>query len=262
MRETKIDFIFVGGKTIGYKCLLFLLKKKLFPKYLIPNLDDDGKDTFFHKSIIKLAKKNKIITLSQEKLINKLNLNKKKFDIIFCLGSTQILKKNILIKSKLGALNLHPSLLPKYRGRYSLVHAIFNNEKFAGVTAHWIGNQIDTGKIICQKKFSLSKFDTSADVYQKFTKHAFEIFKIILDKVLANKKIQTFSLKRTTKYKKKSFPNNGQVNWKWSGEKIYNFFRAMIFEPFPPPFFTIGKKKYYVVSEKLINKKKIVKPPL
>lgn len=258
----KIDFIFVGGKAIGYRCLSFLLKKKLFPKYLIPNLDDNGKNTFFHKSIVKLAKKNKIKILTQDKLINKLNLNRKKFDIIFCLGSTQILKKDILTKSKLGTLNLHPSLLPKYRGRYSLVHAIFNDEKFSGVTAHWIGNKIDTGKIICQKKFLISKIDTSKDVYQKFTNHGFEIFKLILDKVLKKKKIQSFALTKTTKYIKKSFPNNGQVNWNWHGKKIYNFFRSMIFEPFPPPFFTIGKKKYYIVSEELLNKKKIAKPPL
>lgn len=153
MTKSKLYFAFIGGKEIGYKCLVYLLRKKLVPKYVIPNIDDNGKDTAFHNSIVKLAKKNKIKVLTQDNLIDKLNSNRKKFDIIFCLGSTQILKKDIIIKSKLGTLNLHPSLLPKYRGRYSLVHAIFNDEKFSGVTAHWIGNKIDTGKIICQKNF-------------------------------------------------------------------------------------------------------------
>ena len=57
MTKSKLYFAFIGGKEIGYKCLVYLLRKKLVPKYVIPNIDDNGKDTAFHNSIVKLAKK-------------------------------------------------------------------------------------------------------------------------------------------------------------------------------------------------------------
>ena len=258
----KLNYIFIGGKQLGYNCLSLLIKKKLYPKYVIPNLDDTGKDTKFHKSLLKLCWQNKLNLISQDKLSRKIIQNKKiKIDIIFCLGSTQILKENIMSLGKLGVLNLHPSLLPKYRGRYSLVHAIFDNQKETGVTAHWLGKEIDSGRIIKQKKFSILKTDTAKDVYDKFTIKAFKLFKIILNEILMSKRIKSYPMKNKMKYNKKSFPNQGSLNWNWNSKKIYNFIRAMIFEPFQPPHFMIGKKKYFIVSETYLNKKLFIKSP-
>ena len=91
--------------------------------------------------------------------------------------------KNIISLAKIGALNIHPSLLPKYRGRYSLPHAIFNNEKYTGITIHWIGSSIDNGKIIKQKRIKITKNDTSETLYKKFTKTSIIEFKKIFRKI-------------------------------------------------------------------------------
>ena len=67
------------------------------------------------------------------------------------MGSTQILPKELVNLPNLGVLNIHPSLLPKYRGRYSLVHAIFNGENLlVPLRTGW--EKIDTGRIISKKK--------------------------------------------------------------------------------------------------------------
>ena len=50
------------------------------------------------------------------------------------------------------------------------------------------------------------------------------------------------------KYYKKTLPNNGKINWHWKGKKIFNFIRSMTFEPFSPPYFYIGKKKYIIIA--------------
>ena len=91
--------------------------------------------------------------LSKKKLSKNQHLvTLKNIDIIFCIGSTQIMPKKILKLPKLGCLNIHPSLLPKYRGRFSTLRSIINGDKKTGITAHFIGQKIDMGRIILQKK--------------------------------------------------------------------------------------------------------------
>ena len=240
----KIQFVFIGGKNLGYKSLEFLINNRFMPTCVVPNKDDNGKDNVFCKSIIKLSKKNNIKVIKLTNLYK--FIIKKKIDLIFCLGSTQILPKNILNIPKIGSLNIHPSLLPKYRGRYSLPHAIFNNEKFTGITLHWIGSKIDDGKIVCQKKIRILDYDTSETLYKKFTNLSFVEFKKIFNKLISEKAIVSKKTqKANTVYKKKHFPNFGKINWEWNGKKIYNFIRSMIHEPFYPPEIKIGSKSFF-----------------
>ncbi len=258
----KLNFIFVGGKKLGYECLNFLIKKKFKPLCVLPNKDDKGYDNSFNKSIVKLAKRKKIKIVNIKSLVILLKKYKENLDVIFCLGSTRILPKNIIMIPKMGTLNIHPSLLPKYRGRYSLVHSIANGEKYAGLTSHWIGKEIDLGKIISKKRIIISKEDTGGTLYRKFTGSAIKEFKKIFLNIVQGKKIKTYKPKKgVTRYKNKHFPNNGNINWSWSGNKIYNFLRSMIHEPFPPPEIKIGSKNYYLVSKNLILRNKILKSP-
>ena len=259
----KIKFIFVGGKKLGYESLKFLLRKKFRPICVVPNKDDIGVDTEFCKSVLKLSKKNKLKVLKLNNIYNFIKKGKIDIDLIFCLGSTLILPKKILNIPKMGAINIHPSLLPKYRGRYSLVHAIFKNEKTTGITIHWIGNKIDNGKIILQKKIKILNEDTSETLYKKFTDISITEIKKIFSKLSSNKKIISKDIKKyNTLYKKKHLPNFGQIDWKWNGRKIYNFFRSMLHEPFNPPEVKIGSKTYFLVSKKYIKKGKFLNSPL
>lgn len=265
MKKSKIkNYIFIGGKNLGVKSLEFMIRKNIYPKIVIPNKDDFGKDNVFNKSIIKFARKKKIKITSLKnlsKLIDKKKITKP--DIIFCIGSTQILPKNILKFTQKGIVNIHPSLLPKYRGRYSLVHAIFNGEKTTGATAHFLSKTIDTGKIILKKKFKIKHSDTAKDLYDKFTRTGFLIFKIIANQWIKGKKIKSYIHKgKVPLYKNKSLPNLGILNWNWKNKKIYNFLRAVIHEPFLPPAMYIGKNKYYLCKEDQIKKEKFLKSPL
>ena len=251
-----VNFAIFAGKELGYKSLNFLIKSKNKPKLIIINDDDNGYDNNLHKSCYKLAKKYKI---KCNKLIKyKKNNFKvfKKIDYIFCLGSTKIIPETILKKIKIGAINIHPSLLPKYRGRYSTVKAIFNNEKYSGITIHWIDKKIDSGKIILTKKILIKKTYTAKDLYKKFTNTAYLEFKKLFILIKKNKRIKSYRAnKSSTKYNEKNFPNSGLINWNWSGKKILNFIRCMTYDPFEPPKFYLGKKTYYVVEKKLLKKK-------
>jgi len=256
------NYVFVGGKKLGYETFNYLLKKNFRPLCVVPNRDDNGKDNIFNKSVLKLAKSKKVKIVQLNRVGDFIKKNVENLDAIFCLGSTRILPKNLINVPKLGTLNIHPSLLPSYRGRYSLVHAIADGKKFTGFTTHWIGAKIDSGKVISKKKIKIENDDTGETIYEKFTNGSIIEFKKIFNKMIKRNTIKTYNLKKNSnRYKKKHFPNNGQINWSWGGKKIFNYIRSMIHEPFPPPEIKIGSKTYYIVSKKLITKKKLLKSP-
>lgn len=246
--------VFIGGKQIGVNCLRQLLKRNILPKLLIANPDDNTKSESWHESILEVAKKNKIKTTKIRKVNTRRVIKKIKVihpEIIFCIGSTQILSREIIDVPKLGCLNIHPSLLSKYRGRYSIPYTIFNGEKFIGVTLCWINEGVDSGPVIIQKKIKIEEDDTAKTLYDKFTLFGERLFAEFLDILLRGKKIISVPQdhKQAT-YCPKGLPNRGQIDWSWDGKKIRRFIRAIDFEPFPPVNFFIGNKKMVIIDEK------------
>jgi len=246
--------IFIGGKQIGVDCLKQLLERGIIPELVIGNVDDDGKDKSWHESLVKVAENENIPTIKMKKVSDSKVIQKIKDikpEIIFCLGGTQLIPKEILESSHLGCLNIHPALLPKYRGRYSTAHVIFNGEKSTGVTMHWMDEGMDSGPIMMQEKIDLDEDDTAKSLYDKFTIEGEKIFIKFLDLWMKGKDIpsEPQDESRAT-YFPKELPNKGEIDWSWDGKKIRNFIRAMTFEPFQPASFTMGKKKMVIVDEK------------
>ena len=97
-------------------------------------------------------------TLSEKKVINEL----KKSDIqLICLaGFMKILSKSFINDFKGKILNIHPSLLPKYKGLNTHERAIRNKDKYSGCTVHFVNSRLDSGEIIKQKKVRIQKLDT------------------------------------------------------------------------------------------------------
>lgn len=250
--------VFIGGKQIGVNCLKQLLKKGVVPALIIGNKNDTGKDKSWHQSLIKIARDERLTVIankrvSDPKVVRKIAAINP--EIIFCIGGTQIIPKEVLTIPRLGCLNIHPALLPKYRGRYSTVHAIFNGEKYTGATIHWMDADIDSGPIILQKKIKIEKEDTAKSLYDKvLTSLGEKLFVRFLSIWLSGKKIPSRPQnKNKATYYPKGLPNNGEIDWSWNGKKIKRFIRAMTFEPFPPASFTIGNKKMVIVDEKYLK---------
>ena len=79
----------------------------------------------------------------------------------------RILSKNFIRNFKGKILNIHPSLLPKYRGLNTHQRAIANNEKYSGCTVHFVSSKLDSGKIILQRRVKISKLDTAKSLANK-----------------------------------------------------------------------------------------------
>ena len=107
------------------------------------------KQTVIKYTNIKIAEK-KILSI----------LEKKKIEFICLAGFMKVLSKNFIKKFKGKIINIHPSLLPKYKGLNTSVRALRNNEKFSGCTVHYVSSKLDSGKIIMQKKVKIVKKET------------------------------------------------------------------------------------------------------
>ena len=87
---------------------------------------------------------------------------------MICLaGFMKILRKNFIKKFKGKILNIHPSLLPKYKGLNTHQRVLDNNEKYSGCTVHFVNSKLDSGKIILQKKVKILKNETKLSLAKK-----------------------------------------------------------------------------------------------
>ena len=103
--------------------------------------------------------------LSEKKLLSILKINN--IDMICLAGFMKILSRNFIKKFKGKILNIHPSLLPKYKGLNTHKRVLNNKEKYSGCTVHFVNAKLDSGMIILQKKVKISKNDTEASLAKK-----------------------------------------------------------------------------------------------
>ena len=161
--------VFISGTGSNLKSLIQFAKKKNSPISIELIISDNpkAKGLKFGK-IFKISKKvfnykNKII--AEKKIISE--INNEKIKLICLAGFMRILSKNFIKRFKGKILNIHPSLLPKYKGLNTHQRAISNNEKYSGCTVHVVNSRLDSGKIILQKKVKISKFDTAKSLAKK-----------------------------------------------------------------------------------------------
>ncbi len=132
------------------------------------------------KKIYNFKNKNDV----ENKILKKLKKNK--INLICLAGFMKILSRNFIKKFKGKILNIHPSLLPKYKGLNTHTRAIENNEKFSGCTVHFVNSKLDSGKIILQKKVKILKDETSDSLARRILKQEHILYPKALIKVLSN----------------------------------------------------------------------------
>ena len=161
--------VFISGIGSNLKSLIKFSKLKISPISieLIVSNNPKSKGLNFGK-IYKIRKK--IFDFKKQALTEKeilLYLNKKKINLICLAGFMKILSKNFIQNFDGKILNIHPSLLPKYKGLNTHERAITNRDKYSGCTVHFVNSKLDSGKIINQKKVKINKSDTSSSLAKK-----------------------------------------------------------------------------------------------
>ena len=120
---------------------------------------------------------------SEKKIL--LKLKKSKIDLICLAGFMKILSKNFIKNYDGKIINIHPSLLPKYKGLNTHEKAIKNKDKYSGCTVHFVNSELDSGKIINQKKVRINKFDTPKILAKKILVQEHKLYPAAIMKILS-----------------------------------------------------------------------------
>ena len=118
---------------------------------------------------------------SENLILKQLKINK--INLICLAGFMKILSPNFIKKFKGIILNIHPSLLPKYKGLNTHERVLQNKEKYSGCTVHYVNSRLDSGKIILQAKVKISKNDTSSSLKKKILKQEHLLYRKAINKV-------------------------------------------------------------------------------
>ena len=180
--------IFISGTGSNLKNLIKFSLKKVSPieVNLIISNNAKAKGLRFAK-FYKIKKK--VYNYDQKKISEKSilkDLKSNNINLICLAGFMKILSKDFIRKFKGKILNIHPSLLPKYKGLNTHDRAIQNKEKYSGCTVHLVNSKLDSGKIILQKKVKLSKKETSSSLQKKILKHEHILYPKAISKIFAN----------------------------------------------------------------------------
>jgi phosphoribosylglycinamide formyltransferase 1 len=110
-------------------------------------------------------------------------LNKENIKFICLAGFMKILSRNFIKKFRGKIVNIHPSLLPKYKGLNTHIKAIQNKDKVAGCTVHFVTAKLDSGKIILQKEVKISKIDTPTSLAKKVLRQEHKLYPTAIKKI-------------------------------------------------------------------------------
>ncbi len=161
--------VFISGTGSNLKSLIKFSKYKKSPISIELIVSSNSKaNGLQYANIYKIKKKvfnfkNK--NLSENDLLSILKIHK--IEIICLAGFMKILSKDFIKKFKGKILNIHPSLLPKYKGLNTHKRVLNDKEKYSGCTVHFVNSRLDAGKIILQKKVKISKNETERSLAQK-----------------------------------------------------------------------------------------------
>ena len=180
--------VFISGTGSNLLNLIKFSYKKISPIkiQLVISSNKNAKGIKYAK---KYRIKNKTFNYGKDKnpeklILKKLKLNK--IDLICLAGFMKILSSNFVKRFKGKILNIHPSLLPKYKGLNTHNRAIKNKESYSGCTVHYVNSKLDSGKIILQKKVKVSKNDNYFTLKAKILKQEHILYPKAIIKLFSN----------------------------------------------------------------------------
>ena len=149
--------------------------------------------------------------------------------VVACFG--QFLKRNLLGVPRLGTINVHPSLLPKYRGASPIQWALANGDVETGVSVLRVTPKMDAGDILAQERFAIAPDDTYGTLEPRLAAKGAELLGRVLDGFREGRTGGTPQDEARVSFARKLTKGDGQVDWKLPAEAIRNRWRG--FSPWP-----------------------------
>lgn len=191
--------------------------------------------------------------INDKEVIEKIKTLKPDFIIVVAYG--QILKKELLTIPKYGCLNIHASLLPRYRGAAPINWAIINGEKETGISIMRMEEGLDTGDTILIKSIPIKDEDDFVSIHDKLKELGADMIIHAINDVLQEQAIFTAQDHTNSNYAPMIFKDTGKIDWNINGEKICNLVRGL--KPWPNAY-TIYKGEIVKIHKVKFIKDKVI----
>jgi len=241
-------------------CLAYQLIGHMGLRYFLEETEDEVAAVFSHEdapgeeiwwpSVAELAKNHGVPVHAPE------NINEPQWadairalhaDFIFSFWYRHLVKRPILELARSGALNLHGSLLPKYRGRVPVNWVLVNGEQKTGITLHYMIERADAGDIVGQAVVPIDTQDTALSLYSKLADAGLEVLRAAWPLLRAGKAPRIPQDQSEATYFGRRTPEDGRLDWHWPALAIHNLVRAVT-HPYPGAFTRGQGCKLYIWS--------------
>lgn len=223
---------------------------------------DTGTESHFFDSVARLAAEQGIPVYAPEDVNHPLWVDRIKTmapDYIFSFYYRALLNDSILSCAKLGAFNLHGSLLPKYRGRAPLNWVLVNGETETGVTLHRMVKRADAGDIVAQQRVAIDEQDNALTLHRKLVSCATEVLNGALPAVKRGDVVTTPQNESEATVVGRRTAEDGRIKWEAPAQTVNNLVRAVTY-PWPGAFAFAGTVKFVVWKSRVHNVDHHAKP--
>ncbi len=254
--KNMFKIIFMGTADFGVPLLEKLLDSRENIIAVISQPDrPQGRDRKTLPTPIKKITLNKGLKVFQPENINSeesiKRINEFKPDIILVVAYGQILSGRILNIPKIGCINIHGSLLPKYRGAAPINRAIINGEKETGITFMFMKEKVDTGEIIFQEKMDILPNETCGELYCRLSDLSVRSLPKLLEKIKNGKIERIPQNNELATLARKMKKEDGKIDWSDKGERVYNLIRGTI--PYPGAFTYYKGRKLKITQARFLD---------
>lgn len=246
---------------VGVRCIKVLLARGV-DIALVVSHEDNPNETIWFESVATLCKEHDIECITPDnpkspELLKQVQAAKP--DFIFSFYYRHMLPVTLLETAKIGAYNMHGSLLPKYRGRVPINWAVLHGETETGATLHEMAAKPDAGAIIAQTSVPILPDDTAYEVFGKVVVAAEQTLWNVLPAMLAGKTPKLPNDISKGSYFGGRKPEDGRIDWSQPAQAVYNLHRAVA-PPYPGAWTVINGKTFVIGKARLLPQSKLNLP--
>ena len=252
-----LNIVFMGTPEFSVPTLDLLIKSKfnIIKVYTQPPKKSKRGQKINSSPIEEYCKKNKLSFRNPKTLDSEEELNSFKelsTDLIVVVAYGQIIPKKFLKIAKFGFINIHASLLPKWRGAAPIQRAIMNGDKNIGVSIMKIEEKLDSGPVLTSKEFELDKNATYGEIEKKLSLEGANLLIQNLKNIEnGNSKFIDQNHSQAT-YAKKIDKNEAKINWDTDASKVLAYIHGL--SPSPGAWFEFDKERFKILKAKLSSK--------
>ncbi|MDD2764721.1 MAG: formyltransferase [Opitutaceae bacterium] len=243
----KPRILFFGYSEVGYECLSLLLARGDHVVALITHEDNPHEKIWFKTPAV--AAREHGVTVRTPAGVNTPEWIEKiaalRPDLILSVYYRHMISAPILGLARLGAFNMHGSLLPKYRGRAPINWAVLHGEPRIGMTLHRMVKKADAGAIVDQEGVAIGPRDTAEQAFRQVLPCARRVLERQIDTLLAGTAKETPQDESQATYFGGRKPEDGRIAWTQTNREIFNLIRAVT-DPYPGAFTDIGAARLMV----------------